>query len=71
MHDSGYIALWRRQSIYRDRKRWETGRGWVWERVESAERQRTFKYPLLYSDGSYISFYNLQSPRTYNILNEL
>lgn len=53
MHDSGYTALRRRQSIEtgKDRRLPEVGfgRGFT---VQTA--QRTCKYPALYSNGSYI-----------------
>ena len=70
MHDSGYIALRRRQST-------ETGKdgrlpGVGFGRGFSVQTaQRTFKYPVLYSNGSYISFYIFQSQRMYNITKEL
>lgn len=70
MHDSGYTAFRRRQSIEtgKDGRLPEVGfgRGFT---VQTA--QRTCKYPALYSNGSYISFYVFQSQRMYNIIKEL
>lgn len=70
MHDSGYTALRRRQSIEtgKDGRLPEVGFG---RGFSMQTAQRTFKYPALYSNGSYISFYIFQSQRMYNIIKEL